>query len=396
MKKIKICLFTAHSLNSGGGSVILKSLIEHLSEVDIVWYYTAERPVPGYENGYLGTGLMGGNIVFDVIRTWWLLKKNSLATIDHLVSKLLNIDCDGYWIVSHNEGMRVGYELAMSEKNNKYVHLTVHDDWAGAICARSNRYRKFSKIANKLTIDTLKNVDSFDVVSKGMKEYYENIIGISGLVCHRYLPIDTINWNEETQNMNSNEINVGHIGSIYNINDFFNFLFLLKEYGILKGLTPKVHLWGSHLKLSDFPTDLHSQLVFNPNVKENDAIRLLEKCNIVYAMYPCKSELKIFSKTSLPTKLTSYVQSSRPIFGHSPDGSTLDEFLSNTNTGVNWNSIDRDKGFDALESTLNMRISKEKWLQAREQYFGEQNITTLANIWSFENLNNRNQTQKSK
>src|ERR1700744_6376060 len=102
---------------------------------------------------------MGGRFIKDVLQTRKMLSNGKILLIDNLVQKLIQIECDEYWIVSHNEGIRVAIELA--RRQNRPVHLTVHDDWAGALCARSIRYRFMSGLAKKMTVQVLKAVSSF-------------------------------------------------------------------------------------------------------------------------------------------------------------------------------------------------------------------------------------------
>jgi hypothetical protein len=85
------------------------------------WYYIGSGPVAGYESGYLGTALMGGPMLKDITQTRKMLNGGKLPFIDELSQKLLNIDCDGYWIVSHNEGLRIAIELSASKPSGPYI-----------------------------------------------------------------------------------------------------------------------------------------------------------------------------------------------------------------------------------------------------------------------------------
>src|ERR1700761_6248608 len=125
MEKTRICLFTAHSPQMGGGAVILRSLIANLPGIAVSWYYIGDSAVAGYEDGYLGKGFMGGEITGDLLNTWKMLADRKVAHIDAIVEQLLQIECDKYWIVSHNEGLRMALELTRVQ--SKPVHLTVHD-----------------------------------------------------------------------------------------------------------------------------------------------------------------------------------------------------------------------------------------------------------------------------
>jgi hypothetical protein len=374
MIKNKICLFTAHSPLSGGGGVILRSLITKLPNTIIKWCYIGNRPVPGYEDGYLGTALMGGPMLKDVWQTWQMLTMADSPIINHIVDQLLQTDCDGYWIVTHNEGLRVAVELA-ERQSKRPVHITIHDDWKGALCARSVRYRLMGSPAQKLTIMALNAASSFDVVSAGMQNYYKQLSGKTGAICHRYLQADAIEFNEIVGQ--KEQIIAGHIGSIYSKEDFISFLKTFVDFAIQAGKKPLMQMWGCHININDIPENLRSYIVLYDTLPEEKVIPELKKCTFVYCMYPLSKALHSFSATSLPTKLTSYLQAGRPILGHGPADSTLAEFITTTGLGAMWISNDKNQGQQALQQVTTLTTYKQQWQVARNKYFGEANIEVI-------------------
>lgn len=377
----KICLFTAHSPQTGGGAVILRSLIKHLPEYDIRWKYIAGKPAREYEEGYLGQGIMGGALLDDIKNTWLMLRGKKQERINAIVQNLLDTECDAYWVVSHNEGIRVAIELATLQ-NKRPVHMTVHDDWSGALSGRSVRYRFMAGMADKITIKAINTVNSVDVISRGMQAYYQQLAGRQSEVCHRYLPPEALKINA-TGTGNASQITVGHIGSLYDKQDFVNFLNLLQEFGRAKNKTVSVKMWGYHPKKKDegFPGHLAPMVTINKDLPEELAIEELVKCDFVYSMYPFSKRLRIFSKTSLPTKLSTYVQCCRPIFAHGPAESTLAAFIQDTGTGVMWTSADKQAGFRLLETVTGSAPGSIDWEGARRQFFGEKNLETLKKVF---------------
>ena len=369
MPKKRICLFTAHSPASGGGGTILRSLVQNMPNISVVWCYTGSK-VHGYEVGFMGAGIMGGNILNDVASTFTMVNGFDNKRINKLVDKMLNVPCDIYWIVSHNEGLRVAFELA-KRQNKRPVHLTVHDDWGGALAAQSVRYRLFTRPANKLTIKTLQAVSSFDVISYGMQNYYKDISGLNGEVCHRFLSAQSINVKPFRGGTN---VNIGHIGRLYKKDSLIRLIKLLKKFYDPKGITPIVKLWGCHLNSDTIPNSLRTNVCFYPTASEDDVIPQLANCDILYAMYPLDKRLEIFAQTSLPTKLTSYLQAGRPILAHCPQNSTLAEYINATGLGVIWQSDNETAGMAALSKMSSINLTKEQLLNARERYFGENNL----------------------
>lgn len=372
----RICLFTAHSPNIGGGSVIIKSLIKGLPELDINWNYLAESPSIGYEVGFMGPGIMGSSLFKDVYQTFLMLSGRSVNRINEIVKQLLATECDSFWIVSHNEGIRVAIELTRLQ-NKRPVHLTVHDDWAGALCARSIRYKFMARLADKMTILALTVVTSVDVISKGMRDYYLKISNRKAEICHRYLELNSIGSFNHLFPLDESQLVVGHIGSIYKNSDLAEFLSLLANYGKLKGIKVVLNMWGYHASKKDIPDKFKDLIKINDHLSEDKAIIELSKCNFVYSMYPQNAQLQIFGKTSLPTKLTSYVQACRPIFGHGPSDSTLADFLKDTDTGVMWTSNNIEKGLELIEKLRTTRDNKLNWIKARDNYFGPQNLKVM-------------------
>lgn len=382
MSKQKICLFTAHAPNVGGGAAILRSLIANLPGISIEWYYIGNNAVAGYESGYLGPATMGGPMVKDIFHTWQMLTRARTPYIDQLLAKLLAIDCDAYWIVSHNEGLRVATALA-HRQSNRPVHMTVHDDWAGALCARSLRYRLMTGPANKLTKKALQAVHSFDVISAGMRDHYQHMAGRAGAVCHRYLPAESILPVSAVDE--SDTVLIGHIGSIYDKQDLFSFLELAKDFYEQQGKTVLLQMWGCHLAMPDVPAELQGSITFFGTLAEDKVIPELAKCSFVYCMYPLSTALRLFSKTSLPTKLSSYLQAARPIFGHGPGDSTLAEFLSTTALGSMWATGKKEDGMAAFQQLDKMPLTDQHWQQARLKYFGESNLETMTHFLTASN-----------
>ncbi len=380
MKKRKICLFTAHSPLTGGGGAILRSLIPNLTDFDIKWHYTGNKPESGYEDGWLGDSVMGGSFVKDVWQTWKMLSDKNVPAIDHLTTRLKEIECDVYWIISHNEGISLALEL--SRQQDRPVHMTVHDDWAGALCARSVRYRFVGRKANELTIKALKKVTSVDVISNGMQSYYRQLSGIKSFVCHRYLPVESINYDAALYQNKGDEIIAGHIGSVYDRDDFISFVSVFSLFAKSKGRQPVVKMWGCHLTENDLPQDLKEYVSFYDTLPEKEILPQLSECDFLYAMYPLKKSLHVFSKTSLPTKLSSYLQAGRPILGHGPADSTLAEYVNTTHLGTIWSSTKKAAGFDALEELLKLTIMQRQLEIARKKYFGENNLVLLKDAFN--------------
>jgi len=374
----KVCLFTAHAPSGGGGGAILRSLVPELDEqFEISWCYLAAKPATGFESGWLGAPTIGeGKPLADVARTASLLLGFPTKAWRKLLTQMLSFDCDAYWIVSHNEGLCLARDLL--KRTHRPIHLTVHDDWAGALCARSQRYRFLAPLADRVTDSVLGDVKSVDVVSEGMRKVYHDRTGVDSVVVHRPIPWRTMQQSTATHG----ELRVGHLGSVYSKADFQIFIKALKSYSEEQGLSSRIILWGSHLKPADLPSDLSPIVEFRPTTDEAQVIEELQQCRFVYAMYPFAENLAAFVRTSLPTKLSTYVMAQRPILGHAPDESTMTSFLRNTKVGSLWTTLQLADGRQAIADAAAAKPDESSWRRARDAYFGDENAESMCRAFS--------------
>jgi len=128
---------------------------------------------------------------------------------------------------------------------------------------------------------------------------------------------------------------------------------------------------------------------FYPTASEDEVIPQLANCDILYAMYPLEKRLEVFTQTSLPTKLSSYLQAGRPILAHCALSSTLAEYINTTGLGLIWKSDNVAEGMAALEKLSTLSVTEQKVLHARDHYFGERNLEVINSY-----LMHRAQTRK--
>jgi hypothetical protein len=373
----RIALFTAFSPSSGGGGTNLRSITPALAETHtICWLYTSAAKCQGFEAGWLGQPLVGrGSPVHDMLATASLLVGTRSRALDALIQRLLSVECDAYWIVSHNEGMRVAWDLA--RKASRPVHLTIQDDWAGALCARSVRYRLLAPLANRLSDKTIKAVSSLDVTSEGMRSYYKDRAGVESVVIH---PVVAGKLPEPIRELAPKKLTVGHAGSVYALAEFIQFVGVVKEYANRVKCPVEIKMWGAPLAADQLPDHVRSVVSLLPTCPEAKLVEQLASCHFLYAMYPFEGRLRVFARTSLPTKLSTYVQAQRPILGHGPPESTLAAFLRDTSTGVMWCNAQSQDGERAINALMQLSIDRRQWERAQDLYYGEGNVQTMRRV----------------
>jgi len=115
-----------------------------------------------------------------------------------------------------------------------------------------------------------------------------------------------------------------------------------------------------------------------PDTPEEEAVQRLSRCDFVYAMYPFERRADV-RRTSLPTKVSTYLLCQRPIFGHAPVASSLADVLRAHDLGVlcpssTWTALDA-----AIEIIAAKTVPRDKYEAARDALFGTQNVIRLAN-----------------
>jgi hypothetical protein len=343
----------------------------------IHWLYTSAAKWDGFESGWLGHPLVGrGSPVRDMLATASLLVGARSRALDALLENLLSVECDAYWIVSHNEGIRVAWELA--RKASRPVHLTIQDDWAGALCARSVRYRLLAPLANRLSDKTIKAVSSLDVTSDGMRSYYKDRAGVESFVVH---PVVAGDLPDPVQELPPKKLTVGHAGSVYSLAEFIQFATALKKYAKMMKCPVEIKMWGAPLAPVQLPDHVKSIVSLLPACPEAKLVEQLASCHFVYAMYPFTRRLRVFARTSLPTKLSTYVQAQRPILGHGPAGSTLAAFLQDTQTGVMWSNTQVQSGVRSIRCLMEQSVDRQQWERVRDLYYGKANVSAMMQVF---------------
>ena len=106
-------------------------------------------------------------------------------------------------------------------------------------------------------------------------------------------------------------------------------------------------------------------------------MRRLSECDLVYAMYPFRRNAAMFRRTSLPTKLSTYVQAARPIFAHTPADSSLAEAVVRFDVGKVCHAPAGESLTTVLEKILQTSWSRHAFDRLRESYYGYHNVERM-------------------
>jgi len=368
---MRIALFTPFSPDIGGGAIQLKSVLPHLGEFDLNWYYLASAKAGSYPGIWLGPQLIGGRLASDLARATQLLVLGKSLRLQEVVASM---DADLYWIVAMNEGVLVALALT---KLGKAVHLTVHDDPV-SVFRRSSRYRVLSPLMSRWFSRLLQSVKSVDVISSGMRDLYHEKFGIEAAVVYRY--VESLP-RLRNRIIAGDVLRVGHIGIVYHAREFRGFVEALQMHGRKLGVSIKLRKRGRSREFERVQLDYPDMVEDLGNIPESSAIEQLSKCHFLYSMYPCGRRFEVFRKTSQPMKLSTYVQAQRPIFAHAPEDSTLASVVRRYRIGFVCPSVERQDIEVALMALHELGdVPVERFEKARAELLGVAQVRELGRI----------------
>lgn len=376
-----VTLVTTFSPQGGGGAVILSSLIDPLADrgVNVRWVWFGEE-VPGHE-GRIGPSLTGGPVLSDVVRAtvMWITPAKSRA-ISATVDNLLALVSGPFWVVGHYEGILLARELAVRGEG---IHLTIHDDPTHGLAQRSRRYRHLQRAISTRTLDAMCTAQSVDVVSEGMRRHYIDRFGIDSIVTHRWLPED---WElptpQKAYDPLSMPLRIGHVGSIYAIDDIRALARAVQQ--LIAGGTPaQLVMIAPSGPVARFLAKYFGELVeIHRPIPEPEVLAVLRTCTMAYAAYPFAKQYRTFRRTSLPTKITTYLQAPLPILARTPADSTLVDFVQRTGTGTLVQGTSIESLRSAIRSLMTTSIPACRYREARDHFFGNANLDRLTSALS--------------
>lgn len=371
-----VSLFTSFHPEIGGGGVNLRTLISQFtSNVTVRWYYLGVPDCSFPNTICLGPNLIGGSILPDIPRSLAFWSGWIPASIPIMADRILKESPDVLWLLAMNEGIPLGNWL--SKNSALPVHISVQDDQARGMAPRSQRYWWMAPLMLRSWLRLMRRARSIDVTSDGMQQFYSNTHQLKSFVCHPYVrSLPAL----PPYVSRSGELRVGHIGSLYSLREFHRFLKALGDTARQSGKKPTlVLIGGGSLDRASLSNSLGEggTVEDHPSLEEPLAIELLASCDFVYAMYPFERRSAIFRQTSLPTKLSTYVQCQRPLFAHTPEDSTLASLTSNHDIGKVCASEEPCSIRATIAELLARQPGRLQFEAARSQVYGIGNVEQL-------------------
>ena len=363
---MRIALFTPYSPDLGGGSAQLRCHLRDLPELDVRWYYLSEKPAANTNERWtwLGPRFSFAELISDLSSRSGL--PGSKARAREVVAQ---INADLYWAVGHYEGICIASELC---DQGKPVHLTVHDDPFGT-WRRSGRYRLFQPLLRSPFPSLLRRAGNIDVTSWGMRNLYRQTYGIKCFSVYLHVPT----LPEPAAALDPRKFTVGHIGTLYHPEPFHRFLDACKQVASQQKRELRFVRIGASPEMDAFALEYPGVFESHGDLDEPAAIPLLASCDLLYAMYPPGRKYELFRKTSLPIKLSTYVQAQRPIFVHSPADSGLARIVGRSRVGRVCVSLDHTEIALHLEQAIQTPISRDSFEKLRRELMGLDQVRKL-------------------
>lgn len=362
---MRIALFTPYSPDMGGGSVQLRSHLSQLPDLDVEWYYLSNSSVPGDHRHRLDKPLSPLQFAADLSARSGF-PPGSTKPVKTLADR---ISADLYWVVAHYEGISLADEFL---RRGKPVHLTVHDEPL-AMLIRSRRFRPLWPLMAPTFARVLRQARSVDVTSTKMRDYFKRKYGVECFALYKYLPeLPNVNFHPS-----SDKLTVGHIGSLYHPGPFREFILACRQYAASQNRSLKIVRIGDSPEMDKIETERLAAFENHGELLEKDALPVLATCDFVYAMYPHGFRFQGFRRTSLPIKLSTYIQAQRPIFAHTPADSGLAQLVSKHGVGVVCASNQEPDIRAAVQDIMNAGITRENFEAIRADLMGSQQLHQL-------------------
>jgi hypothetical protein len=254
----------------------------------------------------------------------------------------------------------------------KPVHLTVHDEPL-AMLIRSRRFRVLWPMMSSTFSRVLRGAKSVDVTSIAMRDYFEQKYGVDCFALYKYLP----DLPQVESRLSPNFLTVGHIGSLYHPEPFRRFVLACRSVAAAQKRRLKIVRIGSSPEMDQIPAEDSFIFENHGELLEKDALPVLATCDFVYAMYPSSIRFRGFRRTSLPIKLSTYIQAQRPIFAHTPGDSGLARLVAQFHVGQVCSSEEERHIEQAVRELLNAQIKLENFEALRSDLMGPAQIQRL-------------------
>jgi hypothetical protein len=238
---------------------------------------------------------------------------------------------------------------------------------------RSRRYRPLLPFMSRVFFRVLRGARSVDVTSTKMRDYFKQKYGVDCFALYKFLPeLPIVRYQ-----LSRDTLTVGHIGSLYHSDTFRKFILAARSYAAAQNRSLKIVGIGGSSEMDKLASENLATFESYGERLEQDALPLLARCDFLYAMYPNGFRFQGFRRTSLPIKLSTYIQAQRPVFAHTPADSGLAALIAKHSVGVVCSSNHEPDIQNGIKKILSATINRQNFEALRSDLMGPRQLERL-------------------
>lgn len=315
----------------GGGGVIIRSLLNEISEEKIFWYsLVKDKTIKKWWRPNILRSFPFISIPGLSYKPIFYINKYAFSYI-FLIFSILKIrkvkkqwEPNFIWIIVDKELIYEMYILVLALKLP--WHISVHDDpgiskllSGKKISTKDQMYFKY----------LMQNAKSIDCISNNMSNYYKNMYNVDSIVLTRGVSPEKTVSKSKRKLFENNQINI-----------------VMGGWGDCPLPWPKCVIEAlvilekkTQMKVQFFAFDPifkevnNSSIIYCPRMQNDEYEIFLDKMDIGYAPDPLIDKFALFAKTSMSTKIVTYISACIPSLYHGPKDSSINEIFSRYQAG---------------------------------------------------------------
>jgi hypothetical protein len=262
---------------------------------------------------------------------------------------------DRIWCILQGQTMiRMALPVARQLDKPLFTQVWDHPSW----WIMANGIDRISGSSILKTFDNvIANSTAFGAASFSMAEQYHKKFGIASVPL--IAGLDSTYGRPAKSLSSSGKLLIGLAGQVYAAAEWEALLASLESSDwMLGGREVTIRYLGYSPTMGHGHRKLRLELLGYRS--QYETVSLLSECDILYCPYPLSPEFEIVSRTSFPSKLTTYLAAGRPVFFHGPDYASPAEFLRQHGAGVLCHTLHPSE----ILASLSQLVSEPKLYEA--------------------------------
>lgn len=302
-------------------------------------------------------------------------------------AKKNQVDC--VWSILQGQNIICLTDIIM-KKSKMPVKVQIWDSFEWWLRARNIKpflQKKYLDIFDKI----IKNANKIAVASYNMSEKYKEKYNRNSNVFVSFL--DKKNYQNSLVKFVENDdiFLIGFCGQLYAKN---NFLLLFRALDQIEwkidGKRIKLRMMTYIKNINDLESYFDNIKINNKNIEligwvsTDETIAMLKECSLLYCPYWFDEDFKLEAETSFPSKLTTYLVSSKPVLMHAPEYSSPYCFLKKYNASLFCNDLSLESLIESIKQSSDKDLIDQIIVNANKAF--EENLTPFVAKKQMENF----------